>query len=82
MFIIWGTKTFTKIVGTTPRSYECPHCHNVQPCRIIRQTTWFTLFWIPIFPISVKRRVGCPICNYGRKIKKEEMQNLIDGSVG
>lgn len=81
MLIVWGTKVFTKKVGATPGSYECPHCHNVQPCQAIKQTTWFTLFWIPIFPIGVKRYVACPVCNYGRKVKKEEMQNLIDGSV-
>ena len=72
MFIIWGTKTMDKVLGYSKVSYQCGRCHNAIDYKIFRRMKWFTLFWIPIIPLSCKYYIACPICNYGSKITKAE----------
>ena len=53
--------------------------------------TWFTLFFIPVFPYSIKYFLSCPVCQYGltldstqtEQIKPlaEANQLLIDGKI-
>ena len=72
MFIIWGTREKEKELGISQQSYQCTHCNNVSNYKIFRRKNWFTVFWIPIIPLSSKYFISCPICNYGQKIKKAE----------
>lgn len=72
MLIIWGSRSMDKTLGETERSYECQNCHNVSHYRIFSRKEWFTLFWIPIFPFSSTHYISCPVCNFGKKIKKQE----------
>ena len=63
MIIIFGTKNITKNYGVTNK-IECPHCHNTEFWHYLKTGLWFTLFWIPIFPLgSSKHFLVCPICN-------------------
>ncbi|MCL2036689.1 MAG: zinc-ribbon domain-containing protein [Oscillospiraceae bacterium] len=71
MIIIWGTKGFTKIMGYTSET-TCNHCNNRNAFQIMRVMTWFTLFWIPLFPVSSRYFIVCPICSNNAKIKKHE----------
>lgn len=77
MFIIWGTHAFKKIIGAT-RVYNCNRCGNANPFQIIRIAKWFTLFWIPLFPVSIQYFIACPVCQDGVKVKKEEAMNAIN----
>lgn len=77
MFIIWGTKSFEKVLGYSQMSYQCGHCNNASQYKIFRRRKWFTLFWIPIIPLGSHYFIACPICNYGREIKKAEVDGLI-----
>jgi len=69
LIIIWGTKPFQKILGHL-QACNCGNCNNVVPFRVIRIWTWFTLFWIPLFPIFTSYVITCPICSCGTKVKK------------
>ena len=71
MIIIWGTRAFQKLLGNTI-TYTCGHCNNINPFLVVRVRRWFTLFWIPIFPISSKYFVLCPTCKEGTRVRKEE----------
>ncbi len=82
MFIIWGTKGIEKHLGFSAQPYRCQHCNNTEYYKIMRVRTWFTLFWIPIFPISSKYFITCPICNYGMKLKKEEALAMVEQQQG
>lgn len=81
MLIIWGTKGIEKILGFSKQPYRCNHCNNVNHYKILRRRTWFTLFWIPIFPVSSKYFITCPICNYGAQIKKDEAMQHVQEQV-
>ena len=52
--------------------------NNESHFKVFRRMTWFTLFWIPIFPVGRKIFVTCPICNYGKKMKKAEAMDLLE----
>ncbi|RRD40337.1 zinc ribbon domain-containing protein [Leptotrichia sp. OH3620_COT-345] len=63
MIILFGTKTIYKDMGIVG-NYECSRCHNVSEWKFMEYRNWFTLFFIPVFPISRKHEyLQCPICN-------------------
>ncbi len=80
MFIIWGTRVMNKVLGYFNQPYKCGRCNNVSNFKLIRQRKWFTLFWIPIFPIGTKHFFGCPVCNYGNYIQKADAKNMLENN--
>lgn len=78
MFIIFGNKSFEKDLGEYKVSGTCPNCHNTINLHILKQSTWFTLYWIPIFPLQIKRFKICPVCRAGAQITKEESEQLLE----
>lgn len=78
MFIIYGTKSFDKTLGNLGIINRCEHCNNDIHFKVFRRMNWFTLFWIPIFPVSRKYYITCPICNYGKKLKKAEAMEILE----
>ncbi|WP_231284703.1 zinc-ribbon domain-containing protein [Leptotrichia hofstadii] len=52
-------------------TYECSRCHNLSDLEFISTQQWFTLFWIPVFPISKKQEfMKCPICHQAYEVPK------------
>ena len=75
--IIWGTRTMKKILGLT-NAFQCYNCNNAGQFHIVRLARWFTLFWIPIFPFSMKYFIACPVCDVGKELPKEQaLQSVI-----
>lgn len=85
----WGHKMI-KNFGPTFR-HLCTHCNNEEYWVLTRVMTWFTLFFIPIFPYEIKYFLTCPICQYGSELKRDQIdsikplaeanQLLIDGKI-
>lgn len=70
MIIIFGTKTLTKNLGKL-ENCQCQRCNNISDWDFIEFRHWFSLFWIPVFPISKKIEVlQCPICHQNYKVPK------------
>src|SRR4051794_25840868 len=70
----WGFKT-VKVIGVTFKNL-CGHCHNEEFWVLTRTTTWFTLFFIPVIPYSVKHFFGCPVCQYGVTLDKQQLEEI------
>lgn len=91
MFFIfgWGRQT-RKDFGSVAK-WHCNHCGRDDYWRLLRSTTWATLFFIPLIPYSIEKFILCPICQYGIQLddKKfnefrplaEANQLLIDGKI-
>lgn len=76
MVILWGFNTFKKdMLETGP--YTCNYCNNATLFKIVRVRKWFTLFFIPIIPLSSKYYHVCPICNQGVLMAKEQAKDAI-----
>lgn len=59
--LIFGWRTRPSVEATG--SFDCPVCKSVQPCAMTSQRTWFTLFFVPIFPVSQpSRQLACRTC--------------------
>lgn len=71
MFIIFGTTGLkTKVKDEQPLINSCPNCSG--DLLFKKYTRWFTLFFIPVFPINTMDRFyECNNCNsaYAQKIK-------------
>ena len=85
----WGHQTI-KEIGITFKNL-CAHCHNEDYWMLTRTITWFTLFFIPIIPYSIKYFLSCSICKYGLTLDSEQIEQikplaeanqlLIDGAI-
>lgn len=54
----------------------CDHCHNEEYWVLMRRTTWFTLFFIPVIPYKTEWLLLCPVCKYGVELKSEQVEKL------
>lgn len=48
----------------------CPNCNNQTFYRYLTVTKWFTLFFIPVIPISSKHYLACPVCTRAIQLDK------------
>ena len=76
MIILFGSKTMYKNMGTVG-SYYCERCHNTSEWQFMQHRTWFTLFFIPVFPISGKHEyLQCPICSQAYRVPEEKQPEI------
>ncbi|WP_124059477.1 zinc-ribbon domain-containing protein [Vaginisenegalia massiliensis] len=75
--IIWGTRHYQKLLGQSNLVQTCPNCHNEVRYQVMEYGSKFALFFIPLFPISKKYRLVCPICQYGYEISKDEVEKYL-----
>ncbi|MFG0336096.1 MAG: zinc-ribbon domain-containing protein [Maioricimonas sp. JB049] len=62
LFLIFGISTKLKAKPSGP--FVCPACQTERPYAELRQSRWFTLFFIPLIPLgsSSQGRVQCTAC--------------------
>lgn len=77
MFIVTGYRRFVRNKGFSKNFNECGACKETGRFRVIGEITFFTFFWIPIFPYSYKYYIVCPMCNARYKVKKAQAMELI-----
>ena len=71
MPIIFGMRTKLHDHGPTIAA-TCPRCHNSVVLSHVQIRKWFTLFFLPIFPLGAGKRVlMCPTCRWGRDVPKQ-----------
>lgn len=70
----WGHQTI-KNFGPTFKN-RCSHCNNEDYWILTRYMTWFTLFFIPIFPYSIKYFLSCQICQYGLTLNSKQIEQM------
>lgn len=74
MIIFFGTKQRRVPVKDGARIITyCPQCECEQELREYRWRTYFTLYFIPLFPVNKGQTVmGCPVCGTDYLMKKRE----------
>ena len=64
--IIWGTRGRERILSSG--QFHCPKCDKRSPYQHKRVARYFTLFFIPIFPIqTLGEHIVCKTCNQSYK---------------
>lgn len=75
MLIIWGSRSRQK-QELSGLSLACLLCQE-PGMSLVSSRTWFTFFFIPLFPISSKKYyVTCASCENCFKIKDESVNQL------
>lgn len=61
-FIVWGSRGRQKEIDNG--QFYCPDCGDHKNYRLVAVTRWFTLYWIPLFPMGkpVGEFVECGSC--------------------
>ncbi len=70
----WG-RQIIKQIGITFKNF-CSHCNNEEYWILTRITTWFTIFFIPIIPYSIKYFLSCPVCKYGLTLDQKQLEEI------
>jgi hypothetical protein len=73
--IIFGFRGYAKLLAML--TFVCGACHNPAAHRIVQHTRKFTLFFIPLFPVSRTRTMTCTFCGTSTRLSKEQAEQLI-----
>jgi len=80
MLIIFGTRRMRKQLGVV--LMMCARCHRPCAQTIVKIHTWFTLFFIPIFPFSTKYFTVCSMCGGAMSVEHSEAEHLVEAAAG
>lgn len=73
----WGYKTYKRF-GFIQLN-NCIYCNNSSSVELLKVTTWFTLFFIPVIPITRRYLLMCNRCKGIQEIDKETFLQYING---
>jgi tetratricopeptide (TPR) repeat protein len=73
--ILFGTRSMISDDPAGAVETVCPHCNRRTWIRAKTYRNWFTLFFIPVFPISTKTRFSqCATCGAQFQVSIEELK--------
>jgi len=81
MVIFYGSKDIKKTMAITGPT-ACKSCQRVTPMNIERDTTFFTLFWVPLIPYHSLYTQECPECGFVEPLDKDLAKSLISKARG
>ncbi|WP_217177385.1 zinc-ribbon domain-containing protein [Streptomyces sp. AC495_CC817] len=80
MFIIFGTKGYLYQLAIL--TLVCGQCGNPAAHTLRKRVTKFTLFFVPLVPISTKYQTQCTFCGTEQKVSAEQAERLQEQSAG
>ncbi|WP_448321022.1 zinc-ribbon domain-containing protein [Streptomyces sp. CO7] len=78
--IIFGTKGY--LYQLAMLTLVCGNCGNPSAHALRKHVTKFTLFFVPLFPVSVKYSTQCTFCGAQRRLSSAEADQLQAGAAG
>jgi zinc-ribbon family len=75
MLIIFGTRAYVATIAML--TFLCPGCQNPAAHALRKRVTKFTLFFIPLFPISTSHHLQCTFCGRAGSLSKEQAEGLL-----
>jgi hypothetical protein len=72
--IIFGTRGYLYQLAIL--TLVCGRCGNPSAHTLRKRVTKFTLFFVPLFPISSKYATPCTFCGAEQKATKEQAEQL------
>ncbi|MEU5398354.1 zinc-ribbon domain-containing protein [Streptomyces sp. NPDC005963] len=73
--IIFGTKGYLHQLAML--TLVCGSCGNPAAHALRKRVTKFTLFFVPLFPVSTKYATQCTFCGAEQKLVKEQADQLL-----
>ena len=72
--IIFGFRTSERRLGTA--MFACRVCGNPATQILLKRTTKFSLFFVPLVPVRVRHAVQCTFCGASSGISADEARRL------
>jgi hypothetical protein len=76
MFIIFGIKRLKRRLATV--FALCSQCRSPAAQVVVRISTWFSLFFIPLIPLGQKYISTCTLCGQSIKLDKTQALHLVE----
>jgi hypothetical protein len=76
MFIIFGIKRMVRRMATV--FAMCSQCGSPAAQVVVRRSTWFSLFFIPVIPLGSKYSSTCTLCGTATRLDKEQALHLVE----
>ncbi|MFV0137825.1 zinc-ribbon domain-containing protein [Streptomyces sp. HMX87] len=78
--IIFGTKGYLYQLAIL--TLVCTQCGNPAAHTLRKRVTKFTLFFVPLFPVSTKYATQCTFCGAEQRLTAEQAEQLQDRAAG
>lgn len=76
MFIfLWGFRSMTRTLAMT--TLACRATNQPAAHRLSRITRWFTVFFIPVFPVGRRHLLTCSACGQSYKVTKDQATEIV-----
>ncbi len=75
MLLIFGVRGYIRTLAMI--TLVCGRCGNPAAHRLVERTRKFTLFFIPLFPISKTRAITCTFCGQTSTVTKEQADQYL-----
>ena len=75
--IVFGTKGYLYTLAMI--TLVCGRCGNPAAHSVKKRVTKFSLFFVPLFPISTKYVTQCTFCGAAQQLSKEQADQLLAG---
>ncbi|RWZ68305.1 zinc-ribbon domain-containing protein [Labedella populi] len=75
MILLFGTRLSSTIVAIV--SFVCPFCSQNVAQRVIKLANRFTVFFVPLFPVSTRYVNECTNCGGRTAISREQADNAV-----
>ncbi len=72
--IIWGVRRYLYQLAMI--TLVCGNCGNPAAHALRKRVSKFTLFFVPLFPISTKFSTQCTFCGVQHQLPKEQAEQL------
>ncbi|GAA4264630.1 zinc ribbon domain-containing protein [Frondihabitans peucedani] len=74
--ILFGSRTTQKLVAAL--IFVCTVCQHEAAQRLVRRRTWFTLFFVPIFPFGHgSYTISCAYCGNTYGVSRENADRFV-----
>ncbi|MCX4832153.1 zinc-ribbon domain-containing protein [Streptomyces sp. BH106] len=78
--IIFGTRGYAYQLAIL--TFVCGSCGNPAAHTLRKFVTKFTLFFIPLFPISTKYQAQCTFCGAAHQVPKDHVDGMLAQAAG
>src|SRR5438270_113536 len=79
IFIMFGSRRIISDDAGPPVRVRCPRCHRESEMLPKSYRNWFTLFFIPIFPMgSATKFTQCAACGAQFQVSSKQLQSSVD----
>ncbi|RJO69935.1 zinc-ribbon domain-containing protein [Nocardia panacis] len=78
--LIWGWRRYVRTMAML--TLLCGNCHNPAAHALREYVTKFTLFFIPLFPVSTKYDLQCTFCGAQVQVPKQDVAGLMHQANG